>query len=75
MKIDVKDHDHAAERNCDLFQGNVDWEAVRSALGAIGYSGWTTAEVRGGGLDELTRVERDMRRALGMGPASSGNPA
>lgn len=75
MKIDVKDHDHAAGKNCDLFQGNVDWEAVRSALGEIGYSGWATAEVRGGGVDELTRVDRDMRKALGMGPASAEVPA
>lgn len=64
MKIDVKDHDHKAEKNCDLFQGNVDWPGVRAALAEIGYHGWATAEVRGGGVEELKVVDRDMRKAL-----------
>lgn len=67
FKIDVKDHDHAAQKNCDLFQGNVDWPGVRAALAEIHYHGWATAEVRGGGVEELTRVDRDMRKALGIG--------
>lgn len=67
MKIDVKDHDHATGKNCDLFQGMVDWTGVRAALAEIGYRGWATAEVRGGGVEELTRVDRDMRTALGIG--------
>ncbi len=67
VKIDVKDHDHAAEKNCDLFQGNVDWPEVRKALAEIGYTGWATAEVRGGDLEALKPVSRDMRRALGIG--------
>lgn len=64
MKIDVKDHDHAAQKNCDLFKGNVDWPAVRSALAETGYQGWATAEVSGGGVEELSRVDREMRKAL-----------
>jgi hexulose-6-phosphate isomerase len=67
FKLDVKDHDHAAEKNCDLFKGNVDWPAVRAAIDAIGYSGWATAEVRGGDAAQLTVVDRDMRKALGIG--------
>lgn len=66
MKIDVKDHDHAAQKNCDLFQGQVDWPAVRAALDEIGYAGWATAEVRGGDATQLARVDRDMRTALGI---------
>lgn len=66
LKLDVKDHDHAAQKNCDLFQGNVDWPGVRAAIDEIGYAGWTTAEVRGGEVPALTRVDRDMRKALGI---------
>ncbi len=64
MKLDVKDHDHTAEKNCDLFRGDVDWPEVRAAIAEIGYAGWATAEVRGGDLAQLTAVDRDMRKAL-----------
>ena len=64
--LDVKDHDHAAEKNCDLFKGTVDWPAVRAAIDEIGYSGWATAEVRGGDTAQLAVVDRDMRKALGI---------
>lgn len=66
FKLDVKDHDHAAGKNCDLFQGNVDWPAVRAAITEIGYTGWATAEVRGGDTAALAQVDRDMRKALGI---------
>ena len=66
VKIDVKDHDHTAEKNCSLFAGNVDWPEVRAALSEIGYIGWATAEVPGGDLDALKAVSGDMRKALGL---------
>lgn len=66
FKLDVKDHDHAAARNCDLFRGDVDWPGVRAALAEIRYAAWATAEVSGGGAEELGLVEHDMRRALGI---------
>jgi L-ribulose-5-phosphate 3-epimerase len=66
VKIDVKDHDHAAQKNCDLFKGNVDWPAVRAALDEIRYTGWATAEVSGGNTAHLAQVERDMRKVLGI---------
>ncbi len=66
VKIDVKDHHHQTAKNCALFQGQVDWPGVRDALAAIGYTGWATAEVPGGDLEQLTLVARDMRKALGI---------
>lgn len=66
FKLDVKDHDHATEKNCDLFQGNVDWPAVRAAIAEIGYTGWATAEVKGGDTEALSQVDRDVRKALGI---------
>jgi hexulose-6-phosphate isomerase len=66
VKIDVKDHDHTTEKNCSLFEGNVDWPDVRRALDEIGYTGWATAEVRGGDADALKVVASDMKKALGI---------
>ena len=37
-----------------------DWPAVLAALKEIGYSGWATAEVRGGDKDRLTEVSQRM---------------
>jgi len=65
-KLDVKDHDHSKQRNCNLFDGDVDWPEVRKALKEIGYVGWATAEVRGGDQKRLTEVASRMDRALGL---------
>ena len=66
VKLDVKDHDEAAQKNCNLFDGDVDWPEVRKALAEINYQGWATAEVRGGDLTRLTEVVERMDRALGL---------
>ena len=66
VKIDVKDHDHAIEKNCALFKGDVDWPGVRTALTEIGFTGWATAEVPGGDAAALRKVATDMRTALGI---------
>jgi L-ribulose-5-phosphate 3-epimerase len=39
-----------------------DWPAVLKALKAIGYSGWATAEVRGGDRERLAEVSQRMDR-------------
>ncbi|MFT5470126.1 MAG: L-ribulose-5-phosphate 3-epimerase [Verrucomicrobiales bacterium] len=65
VKLDVKDHDETAEKNCNLFDGDVDWPEVRKALDETGYSGWATAEVQGGDLKRLTEVVERMKRAIG----------
>jgi L-ribulose-5-phosphate 3-epimerase len=66
VKIDVKDHNVEKERNCDLFQGHVDWSAVRRELGKLRFTGWATAEVSGGDLAHLRQVAQDMDKALGI---------
>jgi hexulose-6-phosphate isomerase len=40
--------------------GDCDWPSVLSALDAIGYHGWATAEVPGGGADELKDISQRM---------------
>jgi hexulose-6-phosphate isomerase len=43
---------------------DIDWPDVRRALDEIGFSGWATAEVEGGGRAELADVRERMQRAL-----------
>ena len=45
-------------------RGDCDWPAVIAALGAIGYHGWATAEVPGGGPEELKDISLRMDRAF-----------
>ena len=49
-----------------LGEGSVDWAAVRTALDEIGFTGWATAEVPGGGKDRLTEIHRRMGDVLGL---------
>jgi hexulose-6-phosphate isomerase len=45
-----------------LGDGDNNWPAVMAALDEVGYSGWGTAEVSGGGEDELRDVAARMDR-------------
>jgi L-ribulose-5-phosphate 3-epimerase len=44
--------------------GDEDWPDVLKALAEVGYNGWATAEVRGGGRKELQDVAERMKRVL-----------
>ena len=66
VKLDVKDHDLTAGRNCNLFDGDVDWQKVRDELARLEFTGWATAEVQGGDKDRLREVAERMDRALGL---------
>lgn len=48
----------------DLGEGDINWAAVRESLAAIGYTGWATAEVKGGDRDRCAKVLDGMRRCL-----------
>jgi hexulose-6-phosphate isomerase len=45
-------------------EGDEDWPDVLKALAEVGYNGWATAEVRGGGRKELQDVAERMKRVL-----------
>jgi L-ribulose-5-phosphate 3-epimerase len=66
VKLDIKDHNLTAGRNCNLFEGDVDWAAVRRELATLEFTGWATAEVEGGGLERLREVAQRMDKALGL---------
>jgi L-ribulose-5-phosphate 3-epimerase len=47
-------------------EGDEDWPEVLKALGEIGYDGWATAEVGGGGEDVLKKISAQMDKVLGL---------
>jgi hexulose-6-phosphate isomerase len=63
VKLDVKDWGDT-EGFCKIGDGDVNWPAVRTALAEIGYHGWCTAEVEGGGRAELADIASRMDRVL-----------
>ena len=65
VKLDVKGW---GRKNgfCKIGDGDVDWADVRKALTEIGFSGWATAEVGGGGRARLKEIAERMDRAFGL---------
>jgi hexulose-6-phosphate isomerase len=63
VKLDCKDWGNT-EGFCKIGDGDVNWPAVRQALAEIRFTGWCTAEVAGGGRDELADVAARMNRVL-----------
>ena len=49
-----------------LGEGSIDWPRVRQELEKVGYRGWATAEVRGGGRERLAELSKEMDRALDL---------
>lgn len=64
VKLDVKGHDSEVGKNCNIFEGDIDWAAVRHELQKLDFTGWATAEVKGGGRERLREVVQRMDRAL-----------
>ena len=74
VKLDVKEYSREKQRDEGLYkgfdvplgEGSVDWPAVRTALDDIGFTGWATAEVSGGGKDRLLDIHRRMGEVLAI---------
>ena len=66
VKFDVKGFSRAENRFTDIGDGDLPWADVREALDDIGFTGWFTAEVGGGGLERLRTVRAQMAEALGV---------
>ena len=65
LKIHIKEYAKSKRFDYRLGEGKeIDWGAVRSALSAIGYNGWVTAEVPYGDLDAMKDVVRRMNELL-----------
>jgi hexulose-6-phosphate isomerase len=66
VKLDIKGFSRAKNKFVDITSedDDVPWKEVQQALKEIGFTGWTTAEVGGGGLERLTTVCKQQRKAL-----------
>ena len=72
MKIDVKEYSRAKQNdeglwkgfNVELLEGDCDWPAVMKALDDIGFEGWFTAEIGGGGVNRLEDIAARMDRII-----------
>lgn len=64
-KFDFKGYSHKNSW-CKIGEGDEDWPEVLKALGEIGYDGWATAEVNGGGEDVLRDISQRMDKVLGL---------
>jgi L-ribulose-5-phosphate 3-epimerase len=66
VKLDIKGFSRAKNKFVDITSADDDvpWSEVRKGLDEIGFCGWTTAEVSGGGLERLTIVRQQMEKAL-----------
>jgi L-ribulose-5-phosphate 3-epimerase len=70
LKVDIKEFSLGKANSeglgkgfrVELFEGDCDWPAVMKALKEIGYTGWGTAEIPGGGRDRLALIARNMDR-------------
>ena len=62
-KVDVKDWGVEAGW-AKIGDGDVDWADVRAALAEIGFTGWATAEVGGGGAERLKEIRERMEKVL-----------
>ncbi|MDG2185987.1 MAG: sugar phosphate isomerase/epimerase [Mariniblastus sp.] len=65
VKLDVKDW---AKKGgfCKIGDGDVDWDEVRKALAEIQFTGWSTAEVKGGNKERLADIADRMNRCLAI---------
>lgn len=68
VKLDVKGFSRAKNKFVDITSDEDDlpWTEVQKGLDEIGFTGWTTAEVGGGGLERLTTVRKQMQKAFGL---------
>jgi hexulose-6-phosphate isomerase len=74
VKLDIKDRGHPVYGDPEKPSpgvvgtngGEVHWRNVRKELSNIGFSGWGTAEVKGGDLDRLTQMANWVNDVLGL---------
>ena len=73
-KLDVKEYDRTLHNkeglragfNTKIGEGSVDWQRVRDELKKIDYTGWATAEVKGGGRERLADIASRMNNVLDL---------
>ena len=66
LKFDFKAYSHEKKWAVAIGDGDENWPEVLKALDEIGYDGWATSEVSGGGEKELRDIAQRMNRVLGL---------
>ncbi len=72
LKLDVKEYSRKKQNDEGLWKGfqvkigdgDCGWPRVMAALDEVGYEGWASAEVGGGGRERLEEILTRMRRVL-----------
>ena len=70
MRVDLKEYSRTkmdAEGpwkgfDVELGEGDCDWAAINAALRGVGYSGWASVEVPGGGRARLADIRARVER-------------
>jgi hexulose-6-phosphate isomerase len=65
LKFDFKGYSNS-KKWVPIGEGDEDWPDILKALAEVGYNGWATAEVAGGGPKELKDIAERMNRVLGL---------
>ena len=65
LKFDLKGYSKEKQWVA-IGEGDEDWPEILKALAEVGYNGWATAEVGGGGEDVLKKISAQMDKVLGL---------
>jgi hexulose-6-phosphate isomerase len=73
-KLDIKEYSRKLQINeglragfsVEIGEGSVDWARVRNELTKIDYTGWATAEVKGGDRERLQDISTRMDKVLDL---------
>ena len=65
LKFDFKGYSHE-KKWVAIGDGDENWPEVLKALDEVGYRGWATSEVKGGGEKHLKEIAERMDRVLGL---------
>jgi hexulose-6-phosphate isomerase len=65
LKFDLKGYSKEKGFNVGIGDGDENWPEIMKALADVGYNGWATAEVGGGGERVLRDVYDRMRKVMG----------
>ncbi|MCZ6674528.1 MAG: sugar phosphate isomerase/epimerase [Verrucomicrobia bacterium] len=66
IKLDVKGFSRTQGKFTAIGEGDLDFADVRKALHEINYYGWVAAEVKGGDLEALKTISRQMDKVFGL---------
>jgi hexulose-6-phosphate isomerase len=65
LKFDFKGYSNAKQW-VEIGEGDENWPEILKALAEVGYNGWATAEINGGGEERLKKISAQMDKVLGL---------